>query len=225
MQQGVNCACRQTSTKSAHTHTPTHHSYKPRYPASHKERLVERHNRLHLVKLGYRIEDNSHKRSMEQSNSASGPPAHTRRTSEPSQVDDRRMQFERHWSTSRLLGAVSNNASQSDSLGHWQTWATTDDSNVFGVTPTVVVERPEPLLRREISNTPRVDDSGLSSVIHDAARITDWDQVLKLCKTEPRFAQYAGRDGWTALHHACNRRIPHAHVAEALIHAFPGQGG
>jgi ankyrin repeat protein len=61
----------------------------------------------------------------------------------------------------------------------------------------------------------------VASVIHDAARITDWNRVLSLCQSNPEFASYAGRDGWTALHHACNRRCPRPEVAEALINAYP----
>ena len=73
-----------------------------------------------------------------------------------------------------------------------------------------------------LSQTPRIDSLGVSSVIHDAARITNWDQVLELCRTHPEAARYTGRDGWTALHHACNRRCPFPHVVEALIAAHPG---
>lgn len=62
---------------------------------------------------------------------------------------------------------------------------------------------------------------GISSVIHDAARITNWQTVLELCETQPEAAAYIGRDGWTALHHACNRRCPFPHVVEALIRAYP----
>lgn len=58
-------------------------------------------------------------------------------------------------------------------------------------------------------------------MIHDAARITDWNEVLDLCGRYPRAASYAGRDGWTALHHACNRRCPRPDVVEALIRAYP----
>jgi ankyrin repeat protein len=65
------------------------------------------------------------------------------------------------------------------------------------------------------------DSNGVSSVIHDAARIADWDHVLELCHTHPEAAAYSGRDGWTALHHACNRRCPHPHVIQALIQAYP----
>lgn len=65
------------------------------------------------------------------------------------------------------------------------------------------------------------DSNGVSSVIHDAARIADWDHVLELCRTHPEAAAYSGRDGWTALHHACNRRCPHPHVIQALIQAYP----
>lgn len=63
--------------------------------------------------------------------------------------------------------------------------------------------------------------TNVSSVIHDAARITHWDEVLSLCASNPGYASYAGRDGWTALHHACNRRCPRPEVVEALIKAYP----
>lgn len=65
------------------------------------------------------------------------------------------------------------------------------------------------------------DVSGISSVIHDAARITNWQTVVDLCETHPEAAAYMGRDGWTALHHACNRRCPFPNVVEALIKAYP----
>jgi ankyrin repeat protein len=71
------------------------------------------------------------------------------------------------------------------------------------------------------SGGPKTDSKGVSSVIHDAARITDWSTVLELCESRPEAASYAGRDGWTALHHACNRRCPRADVVEALIRAYP----
>ena len=71
------------------------------------------------------------------------------------------------------------------------------------------------------SSAHQEDDSLISSMIHDAARITNWRSVLLLCRTHPQCAQYAGPDGWTALHHACNRRCPQADVAEALIRAYP----
>ena len=68
---------------------------------------------------------------------------------------------------------------------------------------------------------PSVDAHGVSSVIHDAARITDWNKVLHLCQSMPEAAAYKGRDGWTALHHACNRRCPRPDVVQALIQAYP----
>jgi ankyrin repeat protein len=68
---------------------------------------------------------------------------------------------------------------------------------------------------------PKTDINGVSSIIHDAARITDWHKVLELCESHPEAAAYAGRDGWTALHHACNRRCPRPDVVEALIRAYP----
>jgi len=59
------------------------------------------------------------------------------------------------------------------------------------------------------------------SRIHDAARVTDWPRVLRLCETHPDAARYKGRDGSTALHHACNRRCPDPDVADGLIRAYP----
>lgn len=64
-------------------------------------------------------------------------------------------------------------------------------------------------------------EEGVTSLIHDAARITNWKSVLMLCKTHPQSARYCGPDGWTALHHACNRRCPEAPCVEALIRAYP----
>jgi len=61
----------------------------------------------------------------------------------------------------------------------------------------------------------------ISSVIHDAARITDWQTVVELCQQQPKNAAFTGRDGWTALHHACNRRCPYPNVVESLIRAYP----
>lgn len=65
------------------------------------------------------------------------------------------------------------------------------------------------------------DDDHISSLIHDEARVVAWNTVLELCKTHPRHAQYAGPDGWTALHHACNRRCNRQDVVEALVKAYP----
>mmetsp|Transcript_25692 Transcript_25692/g.62931 ORF Transcript_25692/g.62931 Transcript_25692/m.62931 type:complete len:1003 (+) Transcript_25692:176-3184(+) len=64
-------------------------------------------------------------------------------------------------------------------------------------------------------------ESTVSSIIHDAARITNWETVKELCETDPEAASFVGRDRWTALHHACNRRCPYPDVVEALITAYP----
>jgi ankyrin repeat protein len=71
------------------------------------------------------------------------------------------------------------------------------------------------------STSKPVDSQGRSSAIHDAARITDWPEVLRLCREKPEWAGYTGKDGWTALHHMCNRRCPDPEVARALIAAAP----
>jgi ankyrin repeat protein len=64
-------------------------------------------------------------------------------------------------------------------------------------------------------------ETEVSSIIHDEARVVAWNTVLELCRTHPRHAQYAGSDGWTALHHACNRRCNRQDVVEALVKAYP----
>jgi ankyrin repeat protein len=42
-----------------------------------------------------------------------------------------------------------------------------------------------------------------------------------LCEEDPEAAKFVGKDRWTALHHACNRRCPREDVVEALIRAYP----
>jgi len=64
--------------------------------------------------------------------------------------------------------------------------------------------------------------AGGESALHDAARITDWATVLDLSRSNPDAAKYVGPDGWSALHHACDRRCPHVDVMEALLTAHPG---
>jgi len=64
-------------------------------------------------------------------------------------------------------------------------------------------------------------EEAISSLLHDEARVRNWSVVLSLCRSSPRMARYKNPDGWTALHHACNRRPP-ADVVEALLLAFPG---
>lgn len=103
----------------------------------------------------------------------------------------------------------------------------------------LVVERPAPVSSRVRSNQSARHKSAaalssssssssfpssepvFSSVIHDAARITNWTTVKSQCETNPEAARFVGRDRWTALHHACNRRCPYAGVVEALITAYP----
>ena len=89
----------------------------------------------------------------------------------------------------------------------------------------LVVERPEAVARvashSRISSFGGGDIDGVPSMIRDAARITDWQTVKDLCERHPEAASFVGSDGWTALHHACNRRCPHADVVEALIGAYP----
>eukprot|EP00538_Stauroneis_constricta_P004391 CAMPEP_0119569778 /NCGR_PEP_ID=MMETSP1352-20130426/42614_1 /TAXON_ID=265584 /ORGANISM="Stauroneis constricta, Strain CCMP1120" /LENGTH=825 /DNA_ID=CAMNT_0007619389 /DNA_START=70 /DNA_END=2547 /DNA_ORIENTATION=- len=75
--------------------------------------------------------------------------------------------------------------------------------------------------RQSSHAVPSPNSSDATSAIHNAARITSWDKVMELCRNRPQDAKYAGPDGWTALHHACNRRCPRLDVMEALIDAYP----
>lgn len=61
----------------------------------------------------------------------------------------------------------------------------------------------------------------ISSIIHDEARVMGWDKVMELSNSQPQHAQYAGPDGWTALHHVFNRRCARDDVVKALITAYP----
>jgi hypothetical protein len=80
------------------------------------------------------------------------------------------------------------------------------------------------VLGRSISTSsaaPSSNVNSVSSILHDAARITDWNKDLALCKSSPACSSYAGRIGWEALNHACSQQCPHLDVAEALIKAYP----
>lgn len=149
------------------------------------------------------------------SSSAASTPATAR---EPSIEMSGFQAFQASWSNSSgggFLGANSSNL-----LHPLRQSSVPASFGGFGTTPLDT----RSLNRSSSSNpisTPKTDSKGISSVIHDAARITDWDKVMELCATHPNAAAYSGKDGWTALHHACNRRCPRADVVEALIRANP----
>mmetsp|Transcript_5812 Transcript_5812/g.12646 ORF Transcript_5812/g.12646 Transcript_5812/m.12646 type:complete len:851 (-) Transcript_5812:90-2642(-) len=71
------------------------------------------------------------------------------------------------------------------------------------------------------SSSSSSDPNAVTSLIHEAARITNWDRVHSLSLSHPASARYVGPDRWTALHHACSRRCPHPYVVEALFRAHP----
>lgn len=60
----------------------------------------------------------------------------------------------------------------------------------------------------------------ISSRLHDAARVRNWAEVIKLAKESPTLAKFSGNEEMTALHHACGRRPP-AEVVEVLLRAYP----
>jgi ankyrin repeat protein len=111
--------------------------------------------------------------------------------------------------------------------------ASLDEDEMSNVATSVLSERPAS--HRRISSTggdrlpfqlPQVFDEGETLIdlaaLHDAARITDWPSVLSLSQSHPESAKYVGKEGWNALHHACDRRCPHVDVMESLLTAYPG---
>jgi len=71
---------------------------------------------------------------------------------------------------------------------------------------------------RDIDAMAEVTDS----IIHDQARITNWQHVLALCESHPQCAAYTCPEhSLTALHHACSRRCPLPAVFAALLRAYP----
>lgn len=150
--------------------------------------------------------------------------SHRRQTSEPAllAVGERPL-FERGWSSNDVASGVPSPATQPSSASSSFAFDVTQLQLSWASPATTAT--PATALPAAASSTalarPVTGRSTLSSAIHDAARITDWDGVLELCQQHPHWASYTGRDGWTALHHACNRRCPRADVVEALIHACP----
>ena len=63
--------------------------------------------------------------------------------------------------------------------------------------------------------------NNITSIIHDAARVTDWKSVNELAQTHPASAAYKCPDGLTPIHHACSRRCPNPYVFHNLIKANP----
>ena len=128
--------------------------------------------------------------------------SHRRESTQPIDMS----QFHESWTTSESCGFLGGASFSSSSMtGSW--------AGNYSHNPTES--------RRSVSITSTSSEPGLSA-IHDAARITNWDTVIRLCQTHPHYASYVGqRDGWTALHHACNRRCPKPSVIQALINACP----
>jgi len=94
-------------------------------------------------------------------------------------------------------------------------------STTSGSTPVRAQAKPSAISRAKSES--HVEDNRplqSSSAINDAARIKAWTEVCRLCRTAPLDAAYRDSDGWTALHHATNRRPPEFPV-EALVLAHP----
>lgn len=173
--------------------------------------------------------------------------AHT--TSEQGTRESRLSVVERQWSVGRILdgSGVDMNMNQRSPFSRFEepsfhaSWAGTDSflrasdlplgrasfsyQSSFGQHISLSAEAAAqalPLSETRKGIFTAVDDkSTVTSIIHDEARIVNWQVVLKLCQSHPQHAKYADPSGWTALHHACNRRCPREDVVEALIKAYP----
>lgn len=147
----------------------------------------------------------------------------------PNTGENEMTQLERQWSTGfQAFGTPhSSNASAATaspflSPGSESPFATSWTSPPLEHDANLLAPLSSPRISSSLSGqTQDNKEEAISSMIHDAARITNWKSVLLLCKSHPQCAKYTGPDGWTALHHACNRRCPQADVAEALIRAYP----
>lgn len=71
------------------------------------------------------------------------------------------------------------------------------------------------------SSAAAIDPGEKTSIIHEAARIGDWESVLTLAQTHPSSAAYKCPAGLTPLHHTSSRRCPQIPVFYELIRAHP----
>lgn len=85
--------------------------------------------------------------------------------------------------------------------------------------PTTSITNPIPSSNDNNNNFD--NDNDVTSIIHDAARVTDWISVNNLAQSHPASAAYKCPDGLTPIHHACSRRCPYPSVFHNLIQAYP----
>ena len=95
---------------------------------------------------------------------------------------------------------------------------TTSTTTTTARTTTTHIHGSNPYLSNNIIHN---NSDNNEKAIHDAARVTSWNEVLELCASCPQYASYKCDDGLTALHHACSRRCPNPLVIQALIRAYP----
>ena len=166
-----------------------------------------------------------------------------------SDVENLRAALERNWSTSNINGQQpANNAASAENATATaaqfqmaQSWSSGfgeitspwpsvnfDGLSRRGSTGTVSVNRLPPAnrsssegaaLRGPPGNQP--NQHRVSSAMHDAARLKDWQRVVEICRQDPEAASYIGPGSMTALHHICDKRCPDEEVAEAVIRACP----
>lgn len=164
-----------------------------------------------------------------------------------SSAENQRMLLARNWSTSRIVSADNTDAQSRNSLtgdslaasteamlslgaswgaGFDQSFTGFDAVQRHSTTGGIFPPPPKPTARANSeggggSVAPRRYTAGISSAMHDAARLTNWDRVIEICEENPTAASYIGPGGYTALHHACSRRCPKPEVFEAVIKACP----
>lgn len=140
-------------------------------------------------------------------------------------------QLERQWSTGGGLSVGGDFISPTAALQDFRkTWSKSSSSlmgggfnDSFARSQSQISLNTEEAVTDEIKmDDEKIGSDAIGSIIHDEARIMTWDKVLALCKSHPQHAKYANDGGWTALHHACNRRCDRADVVEALVKAYPG---
>mmetsp|Transcript_12996 Transcript_12996/g.20168 ORF Transcript_12996/g.20168 Transcript_12996/m.20168 type:complete len:803 (+) Transcript_12996:151-2559(+) len=162
-----------------------------------------------------------------------GPQVHRRQASNPTPAvaSINFNQLERQWSTGNGISVEGDFISRTTALQDFRnTWSTSSSSlmgaafnDSFTNSQSQISMNNEVVVTEEIKiDDEKIGSDTIGSVIHDEARIMTWDKVLALCKSHPQHAKYANDGGWTALHHACNRRCDRADVVEALVKAYPG---
>lgn len=162
-----------------------------------------------------------------------------------SDVENLRAELERTWSTSNINPPSENGSANAAQHSFAQSWST-GFGEATSPWPTASFIGGS---RRGSTGTPNSSNAGnrlppphraasdgapssrptagqsklprVSSAMHDAARLKDWQKVLDISRRDPDSASYIGPGSMTALHHICDKRCPLEEVAAAVIRACP----